>query len=130
MLNRFICFFFITLMLWGTQLTAGSYRCKVKQNGYAHSVESAEGDLQKQIKIVKGWIPREFVITPKSLTFSGWRPIDVSMGDRETNFTVFYSKQRKTYRINVYPSESRGTVRMEAHGYKTMGPVFFRCEFL
>ena len=51
------------------------------------------------------------MITPKSLTFSGWRALDVSMGDRETTFTVFYTKKRTTYRINIVPSESRGTVK-------------------
>ncbi|MFL2785824.1 MAG: hypothetical protein ACJZ87_05050 [Paracoccaceae bacterium] len=130
MLKRFFCLFTLIVLMWGSQLTAGSFTCKVKDGGYAHSTNSAEGNFKKQLEIVKSWIPGEFVITPKSLTFSGWRALDVSMGDRETTFTVFYTKKRTTYRINIVPSESRGTVKMEAHGYKIMGPVFFRCENL
>ena len=130
MSNRFLGLFCLTFLLWGTQLTAASYHCKVKESGYTHSTNAAIGNLKKQLEIVKSWIPGEFVITPDALTFSGWPAMDVSMGERETTFTVFFTKKRTTYRINIVPSESRGTVKMEAHGYKTMGPVFFHCENL
>ncbi|XAT59859.1 hypothetical protein GN278_02905 [Rhodobacteraceae bacterium Araon29] len=130
MLKIFFCLFILIVVMWGSQLTAGSFTCKVKDGGYAHSTNAAAGNLKKQLEIIKSWIPGEFVITPKSLTFSGWRAMDVSLGNRETTFTVFFTKERKTYRIKINPSESRGVVSMEAHGYKTAGPVFFYCENL
>lgn len=108
---------------------AQTFACSVKDNGYAHSLEAALGNMNEQLDTVKSWIPEEFKVSKQGLAFKNEPVIALSGGNGENVFKVRLRSDTYNveYEIIINEIKKSGTVYMREVGYKPMGPVFFSC---
>ena len=113
---------------------ASSYDCKVMSNGYSMALSGASGNLQRQLEIVKSWMPEALSVTPRAITFNRKNTFDVIGGDREKTFVIKRNAKtssnkiyKLTYRLNIDKYNGTGSFYMEQTGFKRLGPVRYNC---
>jgi len=129
--------FFIFLALQVSLLSAESYRCELRKNGYNMAFSQMNPNVSRNeiLKWFESWLPSIFVVTPEKLMLWKDYHIDITGGDREKRFQASTrsgsGNTHIAYDIKIEPYSGNGMVFLTPIGpsdiFKRIGPMRYSC---
>ena len=123
------------LVLLTSQAYAQTYRCELRENGYAAAFSQMNQNVSRKriLEFFEDWSPNRFVVNSEKLIFGRSWQLDISGGDRQRRFQARYSSGtfHVAYDIKIDPFSGMGNLYITPTGpssrFKRMGPMRYSC---